>query len=239
MIRKGLALDPNSVALNADLAMAYYFHREYDRAIEGARRALEIAPDQFLAFWVLGSSYAQKHDMSASLRAFEDMRRVAGDAASVGYLGWGYAMAGKPEEARRLLGEIDAIAKSHYVPPQAKVTIYIGLGDKPRALALLEKMADDHASWLKWVPFDPFFDPLRGEPRFQAALHRFLRNAQQPGCFQLGHTLDPHELKNFTLIVWKFVNRLEHSVRDGTELRSTALWRSHIVVDNPRARPFI
>jgi tetratricopeptide (TPR) repeat protein len=40
--RKALAMDPLSVVITTDLARMFYFHREYDRAIDQYRAALEL-----------------------------------------------------------------------------------------------------------------------------------------------------------------------------------------------------
>jgi hypothetical protein len=56
------------------------------------------------------------------------------------------------------------------VEPVDIALIYTGLGDKSQALDWLEKAYDDHAGRLRWIIFDPQFDSLRGEPRFQDLL---------------------------------------------------------------------
>ena len=51
----------------------------------------------------------------------------------------------------------------------AAARIYLGLGDKARALSLLERAAADHDSFYSSESLvESFFDPIRGDPRFVA-----------------------------------------------------------------------
>jgi hypothetical protein len=45
---------------------------------------------------------------------------------------------------------------------------YIGLGDKENAPIFLKKAYEERSSGLTALKVDPTYDPLRGEPRFQA-----------------------------------------------------------------------
>ena len=50
-------------------------------------------------------------------------------------------------------------------------TRYLDAGDKDRAIAWLQKAYDDHDQNLPYLGM-PDWDPLRGDPRFQALLRR-------------------------------------------------------------------
>ena len=49
---------------------------------------------------------------------------------------------------------------------------YAELGDKERAMALLERAYQEHDPWLPMDLAAPRLDPLRSDPRFQDLLHR-------------------------------------------------------------------
>lgn len=51
-----------------------------------------------------------------------------------------------------------------------KAQIYLGLGEQNRALDLLEQAADVRATDLVWLCVRPIYEPLRGNPRFDAIL---------------------------------------------------------------------
>jgi hypothetical protein len=51
--------------------------------------------------------------------------------------------------------------------------VYLGLGDRDRALDWLEKACDNHSGWLtQMAKNDPRLDGLRFEPRFREILRR-------------------------------------------------------------------
>jgi hypothetical protein len=71
-----------------------------------------------------------------------------------------------------VLAELKDLSKRRYVAPFDIALVYMGLGDKSRALEWLEKAYEDHSDWLAWIKVWPQFDSLRGEPRFQDLLRR-------------------------------------------------------------------
>jgi hypothetical protein len=51
--------------------------------------------------------------------------------------------------------------------------IHLALGEKDQALDWLEKNVRDHASpATNLITVDPYLDPLRGNPRFEALVHK-------------------------------------------------------------------
>ena len=55
---------------------------------------------------------------------------------------------------------------------EGKCRLYIGLGDKEKALSELERAYDDHSVIITFLPTDPRFDGLRSDPRFKYLLRR-------------------------------------------------------------------
>ena len=59
-----------------------------------------------------------------------------------------------------------------YIPTAAFVNAYLGLGDHDQAFAWLERAYQEHSDILKFLKVHPFFDPLRGDPRFADLVRR-------------------------------------------------------------------
>ena len=69
----------------------------------------------------------------------------------------------------RILEQLRELSKVRYVCAYSLATVYIGLGDKEEALYWLEKGYRERAGGqLARIKVDPFLDPLRGDPRFEA-----------------------------------------------------------------------
>jgi hypothetical protein len=50
--------------------------------------------------------------------------------------------------------------------------VYLGMGDKERALDYFERAYQANSEFLVWLGGDPLYDPLRAEPRFRALLKK-------------------------------------------------------------------
>ena len=50
--------------------------------------------------------------------------------------------------------------------------VYLGLGDRQRAIGYLEQAYAASSQSLVWPKIDPIYDPLRSDPRFIALMKR-------------------------------------------------------------------
>jgi TolB-like protein len=90
-----------------------------------------------------------------------------------GYAGAVFGMAGAPGDARAILHSFETIGREGgYVDPFNLALVHMGLGQHDEALSQLERCASE-GSVQNWIMApEPFFDPLRNEPRFQDVLRR-------------------------------------------------------------------
>ena len=58
------------------------------------------------------------------------------------------------------------MSKQAYVSSYDLAILYVGLGDKDRALEQLNKSYEDRAGFIIYLNVEPLFDPLRPDPRF-------------------------------------------------------------------------
>jgi hypothetical protein len=54
----------------------------------------------------------------------------------------------------------------------AFLNAYLGLADKEEAFAWLERAAEERSNIMQFLKVHPFFDSLRGDPRFAEFLRR-------------------------------------------------------------------
>jgi predicted Zn-dependent protease len=82
------------------------------------------------------------------------------------------ATAGRKKDATRILDDLTNLAKQKYVATYFFAGIFVGLGDRDRAMEYLEKSYQEHSHWLMYLHMDPGMDSLRPDPRFQDLLRR-------------------------------------------------------------------
>ena len=58
------------------------------------------------------------------------------------------------------------------MPTAAVVNAYLGLGDNEQTFSWLERAYNEHSPILLYIKVHPFFDPLRGDPRFADLVRR-------------------------------------------------------------------
>jgi len=169
-IQRARELDPLSLIITTDFGWVYYLGRRYEEAITQYQKALELDPNFTLAHFDLALAYSAlaRHD-----KAIAEMQNARGRGseylAGLGYL---YAVAGRRAEALTTLAELQRLAQQQYVPPYHYAWIYTGLGDKDKAIALLQQVYAEHTQHVVDFKTVPVFDSLRSDERFQELVQK-------------------------------------------------------------------
>lgn len=171
--RQAKKLDPLSLFTNVSLGWAYYFARDYERAVEQGRKALELEPRFDFAYWIVGLALAQQGRMDESINALNQAVLLTGGGLTFeAHLGYAYALSGKREEARQVLADLEEIAKEKYVSAYYFAIVYLGLGEQELTFQWLERAAEERAGFLAFIKVEPMFDSLRADKRFADLLKR-------------------------------------------------------------------
>jgi TolB-like protein/Flp pilus assembly protein TadD len=171
--RQAQKLDPLSLFTNVSLSWAYYFARDYERAIEQGRKALAMEPRFDFAYWIVGVSLAQQGKMDESIAALNQAAILTGGGLThESHLGYAYALSGKREEAEQVLSDLEEIAKEKYVSAYYFAIIYLGMGEHDQAFQWLERAFDERSGFLAFIKVEPMLDPLRSDARFIELLRR-------------------------------------------------------------------
>lgn len=171
--KRALELDPLSRIINADFGWIYLNARRYDEAEAQVRKTLEIDANFFLAHFYLGIVLQVKGRVAQAIPEFQKAFDLNDDLYALAMLANAYARNGQREEADKVLAQLNKEAKSRHVAPYAWAVAYLGLGEKERALAELERAYETHdTNYLFVIKTDPLLDDLRGEPRFEALVEK-------------------------------------------------------------------
>jgi len=174
--KRAVELDPLSMVINADLSIAYFYAGRYDEAEAQARKTLEIDAHSFLAHYYLGVALQLKGRLKEAIPEFQKAVDLNHDPYSMAMLAQGYARNGQTDEARKILLQLNEMAKSgRQVPEYALALTYTSLGEKDHAIERLEHAYDGgNKSYLFLLPGDPLLNDLRGDPRFEALVKKIV-----------------------------------------------------------------
>jgi TolB-like protein/Flp pilus assembly protein TadD len=170
--KKAVELDPLSSWYNLNLAWWYRLARRYDEAVAQARKAVDLDPNYAGAHGNLAHCLESKGELAAAIREYETATRLDPNPWFIGWLGHAHALAGESAKAEEILHELDQMAKQRYVSPFPRALIYVGLGQKDKALDWLERSFEDQDVGCYFLKVDPVYDDIRDQPRFQALLKK-------------------------------------------------------------------
>ena len=157
-----LVLDPLNSMNHFGLGVSLAFARRYGEAITAFRDAQALGQDDVSVNMWLGITYYLSAD-------FECARATcvrAGEVNGPWCLAMIYDKVGRHTEAETMLAKVRTIAGDRLAEGYAD--IYAQWGDTTRALDWLETAMRNRDPYLAYTKVNPFFDPLRNEPRFQA-----------------------------------------------------------------------
>lgn len=163
-------LDPLSNIINAWVSSRYYFARQYDKAIEEGRNAIDMDPNFAPARLVLGQAFEQKGRMNEAIAEFEQAATLATGSLYTGSLAHALGVAGKRAAALKVQKDLIRMGESHFVSSYDLALAHLGLGDTAKAFELLNRAVQERSPRIAFLAVDPRLDGLRGDPRFSELL---------------------------------------------------------------------
>jgi tetratricopeptide (TPR) repeat protein len=146
--------------------------RDFPKAEEECRIAMDLAPGMWQPQWFLGATLLLRGRL---IRGFRLCRKVFDrypeNPGVVGAMSMLYARFLRRRKARELLKKLFELAGTSEIQPMAFAQAYLGMGDE-RVFEWLGKAVDAHDPLVAHLAFMPFYDSIRDDPRFQALLRR-------------------------------------------------------------------
>jgi eukaryotic-like serine/threonine-protein kinase len=171
-LKRARDLDPLSVPVNGFLGLVYMKARQYGQGIAASRTAVELDPNNAFGHWILARCLDAGSQLVEALAEAEKAASLSlGSQPYAGHLGYAYARIGDRVRAREIIREMLELAKTKYVGTYYLGLIYASLGEPDLAIESLEKAYEERNSRLLEV-FDPAFDCLRSDIRFQDLVRR-------------------------------------------------------------------
>jgi TolB-like protein/DNA-binding winged helix-turn-helix (wHTH) protein/Tfp pilus assembly protein PilF len=162
-LRHAVALDPLRASVYRNLASALTYARRYDEALEAFHHYVQLNPHpSHAAQIILGMIYLAKGDAAAAERVFAGNDGFYDNA----YLAIAYHELGRQKEAELHLAR--AQQQDAGTGAYNYATVYAQWGQLDQALGWLQKAVALRDPGLAELRTDPFLDPLRATPQFQA-----------------------------------------------------------------------
>ena len=171
-MRRASELDPLSAGITNDVGLPLAYQGKYDAAKEQFRKSLELDPTFYFAQWALAWTDLEAGKVKEAIPELEKARAMDSPPFVTGFLGYAYAKSGDRAKAEAIMAELNQMASQRFVSPFCTAVIYIGLGDKQRALEGLEKTYRNGSQWVPLFKIDRILDPLRSDPRFISLLKK-------------------------------------------------------------------
>jgi len=166
-------IDPGPDSVGVESAV-YLQLRDWVHLREWSRERLASDPNNSEVHADIGIAYEGTGELPEAIAEYQKAIELSnGDPGAVASLAHAYAVIGNREEAEKILRNIEEQAKSGKASPYLAATIYAGLGQKEKAIELIEKAYREKSRDVAWaLKFDLRTDNLRTDPRFQNLLSR-------------------------------------------------------------------
>lgn len=167
-LQRSTELDPLSASDCARLAYLHYVKAEYALADEHLAKAFDLDADYPEALFYKGLLYFQQQNYTAAIECLRSTRVPL----EMGLLAGAYARRGNRSGAEKCVEKLRHLNKSRYVTPLAEAMAAVGLEDFDLAFQRLDEAIDHKTNFANLLSVDPFFQPLRRDPRFARILKR-------------------------------------------------------------------
>jgi serine/threonine protein kinase len=170
-LRRALHAEPLSMMTNAAASFFMYLHRDFDRGIEEAQRALELDASFGAAHAFLANNYAMKGRFDEALQACRTASDLLEHLPNIeAWAGYCHAKAGNEAKAVEILAHLSDPTAPRYVSPYHLAMISLGLGRRDDAIEWLNRAYENRDNWMVYLNIDPMFDELRSDPRYSTLL---------------------------------------------------------------------
>jgi len=172
-IERAVELEPLSIVTGALRGFQLNLAGDPARELEQFRATVELDPNHFLGHWGLALAYEHAGRMEESVASIRRAIALAeGSPLLTAVLARGEGLAGRPDEARRILAAMEDDASGGRPSAYQRAAAEVALGDPDAALDHLERGAEAREPWMVWIKVDPMLAPLRRHPRFKALAKR-------------------------------------------------------------------
>ena len=174
-LKRAVELDPLSLIINSNLGLAYVHGGRLDEASAQLRKTIEMDG----SFYVAQQNYSALLELQGrvpeAIAQSEKTVTITDDPVALGQLGQLYGLAGRQDEAQKILKRLRESRDQRYTAAYSLALVYLGLGDKNEALNWLEQSYRERdGNFIGYIRVDPLLKTLHGDPRFEALAEKIV-----------------------------------------------------------------
>ena len=159
--------------MRGNLAAAYFFAGQTDKALEEAKITYDLQPGYTVGRLYLSQAYLEKGMYAEAVAIGEQwLQSDPTNQWALRAAGFAYAKAGRRDKAEEMISRLREIAKTQYLATPRIACIYVALGEKDRAFDELNKAFAARDWELHRLNVDPYWRPIRDDPRFKELVKR-------------------------------------------------------------------
>ncbi len=172
-IRRARELDPLNFFANILEGQILCLAGRDDESLQILRSAVNVNPDFWLGHLFIARTYMNKGMWPEAIAAANKAREITGgNAEATGTVGYALGRSGDLAGAGKILSELEDLKNPRYIPAYAVAQVYLGMGDREKALEHLEKAYEAKETLMVFLDVEPRWNELRSEPRFKALISR-------------------------------------------------------------------
>jgi len=179
--KQALVCNPFSLRISQHLGYALYCARSYDEAIQQYRKALELDRNDASVREALGDTHERNGEYREAVEQWTKAMLLANDAELVATLGAANTRGALDKAVRAVAAKrLDRLQRNRergdYVPAIRFAREHLRAGHQEEALKWLTLACEERNVYSLMIASDPFYDPLRANPRFAKLLRRMRLN---------------------------------------------------------------
>ena len=168
-IDRAIALEPNLPDIRANRGATLVAAGRVDEGLTELKSAIQIDPSYPWVYSHISFVYRMRGEHQASVEARAHSLELLGQSDAAARLRDAFAKGGWSTYLPELLAQ----TSGNFASKTRKASILCEMGQKEEAIAALREAADQGDWWLFSIKYDPAFDSIRGDTRFQAIVKEF------------------------------------------------------------------
>ena len=155
-MRAALDLDPLSIPINWDIGTELLSAKRTADAVEHLKKANDLFPNNPVIGYLRAEALYRQGQPESAHRVIEALKASEPEMMKqpffVAFLGIAAGREGRIEEARRVLGQLEQVAKTQYVEPFVMLELCFVVKDHNRLNVWIKRMEEERSTMFVYLP---------------------------------------------------------------------------------------